>query len=161
MKRVNPRRIKIHRSYTIFEAAQLLRVERKTIQRWIKKGLPTCHDRRPILILGSDLRDFLQRQRIARKRTCQAGELYCVRCRAPKGPAGDMVDFIQTTASTGYLQGICRDCGTLINRAVSAAASKSVTGGLEVTFPRALRGLNGSTSALVDVQFRGVGDAKA
>jgi hypothetical protein len=72
-----------------------------------------------------------------------------------------MVDFIQTTSSAGYLQGICGDCGTLINRAVSTAKLKSVAVGLEVAFPRAGRGLNGSSSTLVDVQFRGVGDAEA
>jgi Helix-turn-helix domain len=161
MKRLNSRRAKLHRSYTSFEAASLFSVHRKTVQRWIKKGLPICNDRRPILILGRDLREFLQRQRAADRRTCKEGELYCVRCRAPKVPAGGMVDFILTNPSAGYLQGICRDCGSLINRAVNTAKLHSVTAGLEVAFPRAVRGLNASASTLVDVQFRGVGDAKA
>ena len=153
MKRFNARRVKTHRNYTVPEAARLLRVHKKTIQRWIKKGLPICDDRRPILILGRDLREFLQRQRAADKRTCQVGELYCVRCRAPKVPAGGMVDFIRTTPSAGYLQGICRDCGTLINRAVNTVKLKSVTAGLEVAFPKAGRGISDTSPPLLNVHF--------
>ena len=153
MKRLNPRCVKIHRTYTIPEAARLLRVHKKTIERWIKKGLPTCDDRRPMLILGRDLRHFIKQQRVASKQTCRTGQLYCVRCRAPRAPAGGMADFIPTTAQFGYLQGICPDCGVLIHRAVAIAQLKSVVAGLEVTFPRAGRGLADTSPPSVDVHF--------
>ena len=153
MKRLNPRRVKIHRTYTIAETARLLRVHRKTVQRWIKKGLPTCDDSRPILILGRDLRDFLGQQRAANKQNCGTGQLYCVRCRAPKAPAGGMVDFILTTAGSGYLQGICPDCTVLIHRAVPITRLRSVAVGLEVAFPRAMRRLGDTSPALVNVHF--------
>jgi hypothetical protein len=80
-RRPNPRLAKIHRSYTVEEAARLLGVYKGTVRQWIKQGLSTCDDRRPLLILGGDLRDFLVKKRTQNKRPCKPGEVYCVRCR--------------------------------------------------------------------------------
>jgi excisionase family DNA binding protein len=62
----NYRRVKIHRSYAVEQAARRLGVHKNTVRAWIKVGLPTIDDRRPILILGSDLIAFLRARR-ARK----------------------------------------------------------------------------------------------
>jgi hypothetical protein len=43
------------RSYTIDEVTRTLEVHRNTVRHWIKAGLPVIDDKRPILILGSDL----------------------------------------------------------------------------------------------------------
>ena len=55
----NPRLVKIHRSYTVEEAANLLAVHKSTVREWIKRGLPTSDDRRPTIILGRELAAFL------------------------------------------------------------------------------------------------------
>jgi hypothetical protein len=52
MKRLNPRRVKIHRTYTVNEAAMLFRVHKNTVCTWLKSGLRPIDSRRPILILG-------------------------------------------------------------------------------------------------------------
>jgi hypothetical protein len=153
MKRINPGRIKTNRSYTIVEAARLLGVHKKTVQRWIGKGLPTCDDARPMLLLGGALRDFLRQERLAGKQRCQSGQLYCVCCRAPKSPAGQMVDFIPTKPTTGYLRGICPDCGTLIHRALSTGVLERVAVGLEVAFPKAQLRLSDTSRAPENVPF--------
>ena len=57
-KRVNPNLAKIHRNYSVGEAAALLGVHKNTVRNWIKNGLPLCDDRRPALILGAELREF-------------------------------------------------------------------------------------------------------
>ena len=97
----NPRLAKIHRNYTVEEIATLFGVHRNTVRAWIKRGLPTSDDRHPLLILGRDLAAFLQAQRAKNKRTCQPGEIYCVRCRAPKAPAGAMADYEALSATQG------------------------------------------------------------
>ena len=153
MKRVKPSRVKIHRNYTLAETAQLLGVHKTTVHRWIKRGLRICNDRRPILILGGDLRAFLLQQRAATKKPCGPGQLYCVRCRAPKAPASGMIDYIPTTTGSGYLQGICPDCDTLIHRAASVPKLHSIAGGLAVAFPRAKRGVSEPAPALVSAHF--------
>src|ERR1039458_10819553 len=81
---------KIHRNYTVGEIAHLFDTHKNTVRRWIKTGLPTCDEKRPILILGQDLASFIQARRARNKQTCRPGEIYCVRCRRPKSPWGDM-----------------------------------------------------------------------
>jgi hypothetical protein len=161
MKRVSPQRISIHRNYTVMEVVKRLGVGKRTVHRWIKQGLPTVDRQRPLLVIGSDLKKFIQQRMRARRQGCPVGLLFCVRCRRPKMPYGNMVDWLPKDSLSGLLRGICPTCGTLIHRATSCAKLPLVTRGLEVTLPRAQRRLNGSASALVDVQFRGGCDAKA
>jgi hypothetical protein len=57
----NRRSIKIHRNYTVEEAAHVTGSTKGTIRRWIKSGaLPAITDLKPNLILGGDLFDYLK-----------------------------------------------------------------------------------------------------
>jgi excisionase family DNA binding protein len=120
-RRFNSRLVKIHRSYTVDEAARLLPVHKNTVRAWIKTGLRTIDARRPALIAGSELRRFLEAKCKRRKQPCAPGQLYCVRCRAPKAPAEAMADYVVISNTTGNLRGLCPDCGTLIHRRVAYA----------------------------------------
>jgi hypothetical protein len=131
----NHRRIKIHRSYTVEEIASLLNKHKNTVRAWVKDGLPTSDDKRPRLIRGPELIAFLQTRRAKNKQTCQPGEIYCVRCRAPKFPAGGMADYLAFTQSIGNLSGICPDCDCMMHRCVSMAKLGSVRGKMDITFP--------------------------
>ena len=104
VKRLNARSVKIQRSYTVDEAARLFGVHKNIVRAWIKSGLQTIDDRRPILILGRHLVSFLHHRRQRTIQRCQAGQLYCVRCRAPKNPAARMVDYIPITSTSGNSQ---------------------------------------------------------
>ncbi|MFZ1444335.1 MAG: helix-turn-helix domain-containing protein [Candidatus Dechloromonas phosphoritropha] len=150
----NPKLAKIHRNYSVDEIATLFGVHRNTVRAWVKRGLATSDDRRPMLILGRDLVAFLQAQRAKNKRTCQPGEIYCVRCRAPKAPAGAMADYEALTATQGNLIAICPDCETLIYRRVSLAKLAQVRGKLDITFPQALRHIDESLQPSVNSDFR-------
>ena len=92
-RRPNPRLVKIHRSYTVEEIGRIFGLHKNTVREWVKAGLPTCDSKRPMLILGRELAAFLQARRMKNKRPCQPGEIYCVRCRNPKLPAGDMAEL--------------------------------------------------------------------
>jgi hypothetical protein len=52
-------------TYTIEEVARSLEVHRNTVGHWIKAGLPVIEAKRPILILGSGLTEYLLRRREA------------------------------------------------------------------------------------------------
>ena len=125
-KLLNPNKAKIHRSYTVEEVASLFSIHKNTVRIWVKKGLPTCDDRRPLLVLGSDLREFLQQKRKQNKRKCKPREMYCMRCRAPRIAAEGMVDYDPITDVTGRLIGICPCCDGVINKYISLSGFRDI-----------------------------------
>ena len=150
----NPRIVKIHRNYNVEEIAILLGVHKNTVREWIKRGLPTIDDRRPMLILGRDLFVFLQAKRVKNKQPCKPGEMYCLRCRAPKVPADNMVDYETKTETLGNLFAICPDCGTGMNRRVSLAKLEQMRGQMDITFPQGVQRLVDSSEPSVNSDFR-------
>lgn len=115
-KHFNPNLVKIHRNYDVGEVAGLLQVHKNTVREWIKNGLATNDNKRPVLILGSILKIFLQAKRKKNKQKCQPFEIYCVRCRSPQLPAGNMVDYEGLNSCSGRLIGICPACDGIINK---------------------------------------------
>lgn len=116
MSRINPRLAKLHRSFSVFELADLLGVHRNTVRQWIREGLPVLDGAKPILILGSDFQAWWGKRTKARKRPCQPGQMYCFKCREPKAPALGMVEYAATNAATGNLKAMCETCGTMMHR---------------------------------------------
>ncbi len=152
-RRHDLRRIKIHWTYSVQEAAKLLGVHKHTVSRWIACGLPLIERKRPFLMQGSDLRGFLKARQSA-KQPCGAGEIYCVRCRAPKRPAGDMVECDHKTPTTVLLTGICPTCNSLIHRVANVAALASNWAGLLVTHKLPQQRLTDSHVPSPNVAFR-------
>lgn len=150
----NPNLAKIHRSYTVEEVASLYDVFKGTVRAWIKAGLQTLNDKRPMLILGSDLAAFHQARRMKNKQKCKPGEIYCVRCRAPKEPAGDMADYRIVTEKIGNLEAICPDCDKIMNRRVSLAKLVQVRGKIDITLPQALQHIVESNQPTVNSDLK-------
>ena len=151
----NHRLVKIHRSYTVEEIANLLKKHKNTVRIWIKDGLTPIDNKRPMLILGSDLIEFLKVHREKNKQRCKPGQLYCVRCRVPRFPAGDMADYVPVTEKFGNLIAICPDCDSIMNRRVSLARIWEVCANLDVTFPKDLRHIvKKRTKSSVDSDLR-------
>jgi Helix-turn-helix domain len=150
----NHRLVKSHRNYTVEEIAVLLGGHKNTVRRWVAAGLPTSDDKRPMLILGRELIAFLQARRARNKQTCRAGEIYCVRCRAPKSPAAGMVDYLPVTEKIGNLTAICPDCNSMMNRCASLAKIGQIRGEMSITFPQALRHISDSNQPTVNSDFR-------
>ena len=119
MAQVDPRRAKIHRSYTLAEAARLFDVHRNTVRLWIKAGLPVLRAGRLILILGRDLGPFLAERQSRLKRRCGPGELFCFRCREPRRPREGTLRLVCTDGPTANAIALCRVCGVQMHRRVS------------------------------------------
>jgi len=128
----NPQLVKIHRSYTVEEVARLLGKYKNTVRNWVKDGLATIDGKRPMLILGPDLVAFLQARRRKNKQSCKPGQLYCVRCRVPKFPEGNMADYEPVTEKIGNMIAICPDCDSIMNRWVSMARIAEVCGNARI-----------------------------
>lgn len=132
MRRINPRRAKLHRSYDVGELADLLGVHKNTVRQWIKNGLPVVDSSRPVLILGCDFQAWWGKQRKAAKRPCQPGQMYCFKCREPKTPALGMVDYVATNAVTGNLKALCETCSTPMHQRARLANIAARMPGLDV-----------------------------
>lgn len=150
----NHRLVKIHRSYTVKDVADLFSIHKNTVRNWVKDGLPTIDEKRPMLILGHDMVEFIKRRRAKNKQSCKPGQLYCVRCRVPKFPAGDFAEYSPVTEKFGNLIAICPDCDSIINRRVSLARIGEVCGNIDITFPKKLHHIVKRTKLSVNSDLR-------
>ena len=124
--------VKIHRNYTAEEVAQNQHVAKGTVRRWLGNGLPSLNDRRPCLILGGDLVDFLKNRKKP-KQTCKPEECYCFRCKAPRKATFDEAEYKALTSMNGQLIALCGDCTTVMNKRVSLATLEVLKGILHIT----------------------------
>jgi hypothetical protein len=146
LRRINPNIVKLHWTYDVPELAARCGVHKNTVTNWRKQGLEPIDGARPILFLGSAVRDFLKKRNMARKQPCGPGLLYCFRCREPRAPALGLIEYVPRTANSGNVRAFCGRCETLMHRSVSRSALATLMPGLDVQIAvRPLR-LTGSTS---------------
>ena len=82
MLKINPKGIFGHRSYTIEELSLHLSMNQKTLLRWIDAGLETIPEsKKPILIMGSDLKEFLRKKNTKKKVRLNRNQFYCLSCK--------------------------------------------------------------------------------
>jgi hypothetical protein len=117
-RRVNPNRVKLHRSYSVSELAVCLDVHKNTVRHWQAHGLEPVEPRKPYLFHGATTREFLAKRNASRKRPCSPGMFYCLRCRQPRQPALGMVDYLPLRADSGNLRAICACCEAIMHRRV-------------------------------------------
>jgi hypothetical protein len=121
----NTHLIKLRKSYSIKEISLLFDIDRKTCSRWIKdedlKVIETGAN--PMLVLGSDLKEFIQKRRKAKKVPLAQNEYYCLKCHIAVEAKIESESVIKTGKKIGkngcdqlVKTGICEVCGTKINR---------------------------------------------
>lgn len=133
----DPRLAKIHRSYSVEEIARLFKVHKNTVRNWLQQGLKSIDGQRPTVARGEEIRRFLGERRKRAKRPSGPGRIYCLPCRAPMVPAGNMAECVMTGDTTGTLQGICPGCNRMIYRRVNPQKLNAVRGDLDVTVTQA------------------------
>jgi hypothetical protein len=85
MTKINRQKVFKHMPYTIKELPELLSVDKKTIRRWIEKGLKTVPgSKHPIFIMGSDLKEFLRDKDSKKKFKLKRNEFPCFHCKAAR-----------------------------------------------------------------------------
>ena len=143
-RRVNPRAVKLHRSYSVPELAACFGVHKNTVRLWQRAGLQPLDGGRPLLFQGATVRAFLTNRNASRKRPCPPGTIYCFKCREPRPPALGMVDFHSTQAKSGNIRAICDACETVMHRRASKASLVSILPNCDVQFVQAQPRLKGS-----------------
>jgi excisionase family DNA binding protein len=122
----------VHRPYTVEEAARTLGVAKGTVRRWLRNGLPTTDLRKPALIRGLDLAEFLK-SKVKAKQPCPPGECYYVKCRCPHKHDGAMAEYVVITETSGNLRGLCPSCGSWMHRRTSYSQLALIQTLLDVT----------------------------
>lgn len=111
------RRIKRLWPYTYGEAAAALGVSKRTVQNWVRKeGLVAFRNRRPHLIPGEHIIDFLRNRADGRKTTLGIAEFYCLSCRDARKPVSGMVDCDLSKPGAARLLALCDACGAVVNK---------------------------------------------
>jgi hypothetical protein len=154
-RRPNPRLAKIHRNYSVDDVSRLFNIHKNTVRNWLRQGLEPIDDQRPTLILGQELRRFLADRRSRSRQTCGPGRIYCLPCRGPKVPAGQIADCIRTGDTTGTLQGICPDCNRMIFRRINPQRLNAVRGDLEIMITQARPRIEETSNPSVNCDFTG------
>ncbi|NSX56325.1 hypothetical protein [Parasulfitobacter algicola] len=119
-RRFKTRGIKGNKAYLVDELADAVGVSHPTVRNWLKAGMQRVDGNRPIMIMGFQALEFLNTRKMNAKRPMVLGELYCLRCKAPRKPLGAMADYVVTSAKGGRLKAFCSICEGLCNRNTSA-----------------------------------------
>lgn len=117
----NPMLVKASRTYDVIEAAHALGRTPATIRNWIKDGLVILATRKPYLILGQAIRDYIRAKSASRKTALARDELYCFSCRAARRPRDQVVTVTAQSEKTLRLSGACSTCCCTCSRIVSAS----------------------------------------
>lgn len=143
VRRVNPRAVKLHRSYSVSELAACFGVHKNTVRHWQQAGLEPIDRGRPVLFQGAEVKAFLTKRNARRKCPCPPGTIYCFGCREPRPPAHGMLDYMPITADCGKISAICGTCETIMNRHARKAALALIMPGCEVQIVQAPARLKG------------------
>ena len=147
--------VKIHYTYSVDEIANRFGIHKNTVRNWKKNGLATIDDRKPMLFHGQTLATFLQAKRTKNKRPCKPGEIYCLKCRAPKMPGGGMVDYQPVTEKIWNLVAICPDCYTIMNQRVGLIKLALIRGKMGITLSLAQPHIVESNQPSVNSDLKG------
>lgn len=122
-KTYNIRLIKHRESYTLKQISETLNVHPRTVQEWRKEGLKTISTEKPFLVMGYDLKEFLNQKLKSRKTKLEANQFYCTKCRnavTSKNNEVHLVSLEKTIGNQGFkgliVKGICQECGTKLNK---------------------------------------------
>jgi hypothetical protein len=114
MTRINRQKIHGSMSYTIKEMVDCLNVSEKTCLRWIASGLPIVPGgKKPILMLGSDIKDFLRTKDSKKKIKLKRSEFYCLTCKAARSAKRGSI-----TRKKKQKTGVCRVCSGKMSRTI-------------------------------------------
>lgn len=136
-RRPDPRRASIHRSYTVAEAARLFGAHRNTVNAWLKAGLRSFLIGRTRMILGEDMRAFLQARQRKRRNPLRPGEMRCMGCRQSRSPDPVLIEWASRNedGSGGNLRGLCPGCGSLMHRKIGRTGPEKAGFSFAATLP--------------------------
>jgi hypothetical protein len=109
-------KVKYGRSYDKDDICALFDIHPQTVQAWIKKqGLKTIDNKKPSLVYGWDLIEFLKRKNNKDKCPTQFNEMYCFQCSLARPIFKKSVRFEEKHNGL-FVQGRCRQCKSVMSQ---------------------------------------------
>ena len=164
----NPRLIRVRRSYSFAEVAELYGIHLRTVHRWRKEGLSVLEEAsKPFLVMGVDVQGFLRERQRKRKHPLKLGEFFCSKCRCARRSLPEMFRIEITEKRLGkqsrqaLIRGICEVCG---QRLLLFSSDKKVAelrqGGLLLSEREEKLGGSEDASVKTDIGRGGDGESK-
>lgn len=112
--KINPQKIHTHITYTTKELAELLGINIKTCFKWIEAGLKTIEGcKKPILMKGSDAKDFLKNRKLKKKITLDRYQFLCMSCKKASDAKRGSIKIIGNKKTAR-----CRACKGKMSRTI-------------------------------------------
>ena len=99
-------------SYSVQEIAELYSLHKNAVFMWVRSGLKIIDQKKPYLINGSDLIEFLNTKQKKRKHKCKPDELFCFKCRLPRTSQLNSVSITPRNLHRLKISGRCAVCNT-------------------------------------------------
>lgn len=124
MKHIKYNTIKSLYSYSVTELSTLLAHQEATVYRWIiNEGLETIDDKKPTMIFGKCLINFLKHRQRKNKKSLNLTQIYCCKCREPQTPEKNTIE-IKEKNKVFLLSGRCPEFGTRMSRIISTSQAE-------------------------------------
>jgi hypothetical protein len=129
------RKIRLSKCYSIQQCSIALGISLATVRAWLRQGLPTVPNGKPILIPGDGLKTWLTQRRLSRKQSCKSDELYCCRCRVPRMAKVGSVVIAKRNSKTVAIRALCGTCNTRMNKGGSLAKRSEIAAAFGLITP--------------------------
>ncbi|WP_133129010.1 helix-turn-helix domain-containing protein [Legionella nagasakiensis] len=118
-KYYNPRLIKQYRSYTIEQICALFtdkKLHPQTVRGWVKSGELEAITKKPIVIYGQVIKEFLENRNATRKQQLAFNQFKCLRCQEIVCPLDNTISLYRNKNGSFQAVGACQFCKTTIRR---------------------------------------------
>lgn len=109
-KYYNYKLIESNRSYSSEKIKKLLGIREQTIREWINQGKLECVSKKPILIYGAILKEFIKSRNESHKKTLEFNQMKCLKCKAISIPKDNQISIYNNKNGSIRATGICQNC---------------------------------------------------
>lgn len=114
------RRIGPSRTYSIPEFADAVQRNPATVRSWIRQGMPILDGLKPVVIDGTQAKNWLKQKWAQRKQPTNLAQAHCMRCRKSRPFAEGSRSLGWNTDKVLTVSGECALCGCRMNKFASA-----------------------------------------
>ena len=109
-KYYNYKLIESNRSYSTEKIKKLIGIHEQTIREWVNQNNLECVSKKPILIYGAVLKEFIKNRNESHKKTLNFNEFKCLKCKAISIPKDNQISIYHNKNSSIRATGVCQNC---------------------------------------------------